>query len=108
MKIKAYKLELILNKIFREIILSDDMQDELSLGTVKGCDIRFPADDFDEDFAIMLQRTNRDEWRLQCSPNLRISDKASHDEQEILLSGNKSFRLTSKSSGAEVCRGNLY
>ena len=107
MKIKAYKLELILNKIFREIILSDDMQDELSLGTVKDCDIRFPADDFDEDFAIMLQRTNRDEWRLQCSPNLRISDKASHDEQEILLSGNKSFRLTSKSSGAEVCRGNL-
>ncbi|MBO5460397.1 MAG: type VII secretion protein EssC [Ruminococcus sp.] len=98
-----YKLTIFGNNVYREIELSEDMTEEMLIGTTPACQVRFNREHFFDDFEIRLEK-NGSEIRLGCQQNIYFATEYMLKEYMVVLKNGDSVHINYDSTDSELFR----
>lgn len=96
-----YKLTIFGNNVYKEIELSEDMSEEMLIGTTPACQVRFNREHFFEDFEIRLERKDG-VFRLGCQQNIYFATQYMLKEYMVVLKHGDSIQINYDSTDSEL------
>lgn len=98
-----YKLTIFGNNVYKEIEVSENMTEEMLIGTTPACQVRFNREHFFEDFEIRLEK-NGEQFRLTCQPNIYFASQYMLKEYVVSLGHGDSIPVNYDSTDSELFR----
>lgn len=96
----AYKVVCFNKRFFREIELNSEKQ-SVTVGTEKGCNVRFNRELFFSDFSFSI-RNFKGTWQIRCGEETFISDSGALKYSSKGLNHGDTYSLRYKDSGQEI------
>lgn len=96
----AYKIVIFNKRINREIELLEQ-KPVITVGTEKGCNVRFNREVFFDDFSFVI-RNVKGAWQIRCGDTVFLSDSGALKYSSKGLNHGDTYSLRYKSSGQEI------
>lgn len=96
-----YRVTIYNSRIYREVTISDNSFNTLSIGTGEECHVALIRNDYFEDFKILIEK-HQDKFTLFCEGGIYIKSEASFNESIHDLVPGDSITVRYKASDADV------